>query len=629
MFRTLAENSPDVIGRFDRDRRYIYVNRTVEDVTGRAPASYLGKTLTEIERDESLVQMWHDALSSVFETGDAARIEFELSGDPETRIFDAHLVPEYDPEGNISSILSVARDLTDRVRAEQQVARLAIVVEQAVEAVVITDPQGRIVYVNAAFDKMTGFGSDAVDGMLLQELDAVYSDEFRNQFRSLIATRSQWSGSSRYNRRDGRLCEVEVSVFPITDRAGQIIDFAVIQRDVTERLRIQREREALLNAAAALRKAQTRAEMLPIVLDQIVSALNLTGALFVSLDTVTGESVIELAYGEYEFARGLRLTKEQAAGPLTVDTGATYVNNALSESERYYVTEFLGDASAVAAVPLMAQSHLVSVLWIGSREPIGDQALGILLAVADMAANSIHRADLYEEIQRYAAGLERMVAERTHELANANERLLELDRLKSKFVSNVSHELRTPISNLKLYVALLQRGKPERRAQYETMLRVSVDRLGQLVEDILNLSRLEIAHQQSRALELTDLNAVVGQAVTLHHPQAESAGIRLVFEPESGLPLINGDYNQLSQLVTNLIVNALNYTREGHVRITTALADSGSTVRLVVEDTGVGILPEDLPHLFDRFYRGKHRQPDDIPGTGSGSCDCKGNRRHP
>ena len=618
MFRTLAENSPDVIGRFDRDMRCIYVNRTVEDITGRSPAAYLGKTLAEIDRDDSMVQVWRSALSGVFESGEAARLEFELPTGADTRIFDAHLVPEYDSEGNISSILSVARDFTDHVRAEQQIARLAIVVEQAVEAVVITDPHGRIVYANAAFENMTGISSAAVDGELLQELQTVYSEDFCNQFRSLIATHSQWSGSSQYSCRHGRICEAEVSVFPITDRGGQIIDYAVIQRDVTERQRVEREREALLNVAAALRKAETRAEMLPIVLDQIMSALNLSGALFIALDLDTGESLIEMAHGDHESVRGLRLSGEQAIAPDAVDTGAIYVNNSISDDDRYYVTQFLGNPVAVAAVPLMAQNHLVSVLWIGSRDSISDQALGILLAVVDMAANAIHRADLYEEIQRYAADLELMVAERTRALAEANEQLLELDRLKSKFVSNVSHELRTPISNLKLYVALLQRGKPERRAQYESMLRISVDRLGQLVEDILNLSRLEIAHQQSRSLESTDLNAVIRQVVTLHHPQAESAGIRLLYEPERDLPLISGDYNQLSQLVTNLIVNALNYTREGHVRIVTSLVESGTSVRLMVEDTGIGILPEDLPHLFDRFYRGNHRQPDNIPGTGLG-----------
>src|SRR5690606_34030213 len=124
----------------------------------------------------------------------------------------------------------------------------------------------------------------------------------------------------------------------------------------------------------------------------------------------------------------------------------------------------------------------------------------LLEAIADMAANTLHRVARFEELEQYASDLEMRVSSRTREMAEANQQLRELDRLKSKFVSNVSHELRTPISNLKLYMSLLQRGKPEKRAHYEAMLQTSSERLGQLVEDILNLSRLEIAHYQPREI---------------------------------------------------------------------------------------------------------------------------------
>lgn len=617
MFRTLAENSPDVISRIDRELRYIYVNQTIEEFTGRSPTAYLGKSVREADGGEDLRDSWCSALEDVFRSGDANRIEFELPADRATHVFDAHLVPEYDAEGNITSILSVARDFTEHSRAEQEIARLATVVEQAVEAVVITDPRGYIVYTNAAFEGMTGFPSAEVSGKQLQELCSVYSESFCEQFRSVIVSHSQWSGSTQCQCPDGSICEMDVSVFPIKDRAGQIIDYAVIQRDVTKRKRIEREREALLNVAAALRRAETRSEMLPIIIDQIMSIVPLSSALFFSPEPVTGDSVVELAVGECEHITGHRFTQEQAFAP-DLDAGAIYVDNSIADEDHHFIIELLGHPAAAAAVPLMAQDSLVGVLWIGSSEEISEQALGILLAVADMAATAIHRADLYEEIQRYTAELERRVNERTRELAEVNERLLELDRLKSKFVSNVSHELRTPISNLKLYVALLQRGKAERRKQYESMLRLSVDRLGQLVEDILNLSRLEIAHQQDRALEPTDLNALVGQVVGLHKPQADAAGLTLMFEPDMNLPLMSGDYNQLSQLATNLIANALNYTSEGYVRVSTATSENQDSLSFVVEDSGIGILSEDIPHLFDRFYRGNHRQPEEIPGTGLG-----------
>ncbi len=622
MFRTLAENSPDMISRFDRDLRYIYTNRSVQRITGSAPDAYLGVRVDEAPLPPELVEFWRDSLNRVFTQGEAVRIEYDLPIGEDTRSFDAHLVPEFDADGIIRSILTVSRDFTEHVRAEQEIARLATVVEQSVETVLITDAQGRIVYANAAFEAMTGSRVADIIGQSLPELRTIYTDDFCNHYRSLIAAGIPWSGLTRCRCRSGMQCEIEISVFPIRDRSDVIINYAVTQRDITERRRVESEREALLSVAASLRKAGTRAEMLPIILDQIMSVLNLTGALFLTTDADTGEVTVELAAGDHAYMTGRRLTSEQAAA-YVIESGSTYVNNFIREDNRHYLTRFLGDASAVAAVPLMAQNRCVGVLWIGRAEPITDRALGTLLAVADMAANAIHRADLYAEIQRYAADLELRVAERTRELADANERLLELDRLKSKFVSNVSHELRTPISNLKLYMHLLQRGKADKRAQYESMLQISVERLGQLVDDILNLSRIEIAQRQALAVEPTDLNAVAGQIVGLHQPQAESAGIQLAFAPDPQLPFVNGDFNQLSQLVTNLVANALHYTRAGYVRVSTAQSDDADMVRFIVEDSGIGILPEDLPHVFDRFYRGNHRQPDDIPGTGLGLAIVK------
>ncbi len=109
----------------------------------------------------------------------------------------------------------------------------------------------------------------------------------------------------------------------------------------------------------------------------------------------------------------------------------------------------------------------------------------------------------------------------------------------------------------------------------------------------------------------------------MHQPQAEAAGIELTFDRDQSLSLVTGDYNQLSQLVTNLVVNALHYTLHGYVRVSTCTVTGSGIVTLRVADSGLGILPEDIPYLFERFYRGNHRQAHDIPGTGLGLAIVK------
>jgi len=279
-------------------------------------------------------------------------------------------------------------------------------------------------------------------------------------------------------------------------------------------------------------------------------------------------------------------------------------------------------ARAYLKAPLIVMGELIGYLSLDSTVPRAFQTEQIEIAreVADQLAIAIQQARLLEQTQRHAAELELRVAERTRELAAANERLTELDRLKSKFVSDVSHELRTPIANLKLYADLLERGKPEKHEQYISVLRQQSKRLAQLVDDILNLSRLEMGKDRI-AFGPVDLNYVVDQVVTAHQPRAEAASLTLTFEPHIDLPPVRGEVNQLAQVITNLIGNALSYTPHGCVRVATALLDD--RVCLQVEDTGMGIDAVDLANIFDRFYRGRRPQKSDIPGTGLGLAIVK------
>ncbi len=272
--------------------------------------------------------------------------------------------------------------------------------------------------------------------------------------------------------------------------------------------------------------------------------------------------------------------------------------------------------------PLIAKGELIGVLSLESVEPNGfrGELNAVAREVADQLAIAIQQTRLFEQDRRHAAELEQRVADRTRELTAANEQLAELDRLKSKFVSDVSHELRTPIANLKLYANLLERGKPEKYPHYLNVLKQQTQRLSQLVEDILDLSRLEIA-KQNVLFGSVDLSAVIDQIVTAHQPRAEATGLTLTFAADDDMPPVRGDIHQLTQVMTNLIVNALNYTPQGWVRVT--MTGGGGQVRVRVADSGQGIASDDLPHLFERFYRGHEARQRDIPGTGLGLAIVK------
>jgi signal transduction histidine kinase len=302
------------------------------------------------------------------------------------------------------------------------------------------------------------------------------------------------------------------------------------------------------------------------------------------------------------------------SGQLAAQAGSRpYLNNDVGGDPDSTQADPAQSVRAVAGVPLVAQQQLIGVLCAGRQTEISAHELSLLGTIGDVVANALQRAQIVET-------LEQRVAERTGELAEANAQLTELDRLKSKFVSDVSHELRTPVSNLKLYADLLERGKPDKRAQYLDILKQQADRLAQLVEDILSLSRLELGEGKPQFAEV-DLNALIDAIMAAHQPSADAIGLQLSFEPDKDLPPVRGERNQLAQVITNLVANAIHYTLAGEVRVSSHFA--GRQACIQVSDTGIGIDPEDLPHIFERFYRGQHTSQSDIPGSGLGLAIVK------
>jgi signal transduction histidine kinase len=204
--------------------------------------------------------------------------------------------------------------------------------------------------------------------------------------------------------------------------------------------------------------------------------------------------------------------------------------------------------------------------------------------------------------------------------------LKELDRMKSQFVSDVSHELRTPLTNIRLYLDLLEAGTDgERRDRYLETLRRESERLTNLIDDLLSLSRLE-AGTIAFNPRPTDLNALLSALVEDRRALAGSRGLSLGLDPEPGLPQVMGDERLLSQVFTNLLTNAMNYTLSGgRILLRTRRRRSGGSewITVEVEDTGLGITFEEQPQLFRRFFRGRASRDTKAPGTGLGLAICK------
>ncbi len=186
------------------------------------------------------------------------------------------------------------------------------------------------------------------------------------------------------------------------------------------------------------------------------------------------------------------------------------------------------------------------------------------------------------------------------------------------FASNASHELRTPLTTIRLRSEALREGEldDETASRYIAEIDDEVQRLGNLVQDLMLLSRLDAGRQETGD-EQVDAVRLARQLLREITPPAENRHITLVLDAPDTLPVVTAGYTHLTIVFRNLLSNALKYTPDGG-QITWQMALAGQTIRHTIHDTGQGIAAEDLPHLFDRFYRADKSRSRAAPGVGLG-----------
>ncbi len=251
---------------------------------------------------------------------------------------------------------------------------------------------------------------------------------------------------------------------------------------------------------------------------------------------------------------------------------------------------------------------------LNGEAPAGkDDEMGQLtLAVNEMVR---HLRIILEEERSMRDHLERS---RT-ELEEANVKLKELDLMKSEFLNTVSHELRTPLTSIKAFAEILLDNvgeDPETQVEFLEIINKESDRLTRLINNLLDLSRIE-AGRMKWDREPLDLHEVVSTAVTSLRGAAEKKGLQLEIELEEELPTV-GDRDKLIQVVTNLLGNAIKFTSEGgRVRVLAGRKDL-LTARIEVQDSGVGIEPQFHDSIFEKFSQVDSSETRDIKGSGLG-----------
>ena len=273
--------------------------------------------------------------------------------------------------------------------------------------------------------------------------------------------------------------------------------------------------------------------------------------------------------------------------------------------------------------PLNVKNETIGLIVLGQKESgdmYNNEDLSVLEIIGAQAAIAIENALLYEETKNFAAKLKKEVKKATADVKDANKQLRKLDAAKSNFISIASHQLRTPLTVIKGYISMMIEGSFGKvtKEELESLKKVyeSNERLIQLVEDLLNISRIESGKLQFDFHE-TRLEEVVESVAEELSESAKQKGLALTYKkPNKPLPMVKIDGEKIRYVVLNLIDNSIKYTKQGSVTISLRLGVKH--IHFCVVDTGIGIGKEDLSNLFKKFSRGKDISTVNPEGTGMG-----------
>lgn len=303
---------------------------------------------------------------------------------------------------------------------------------------------------------------------------------------------------------------------------------------------------------------------------------------------------------------------------------AIIVADDLSSGERKEIMARYGFSVSLA---MRTSEAFVGYLLLGEKlsgDIYNDTDLRVLRILSNELAIAIQNAKAYTEIQQFNETLQTKIAWATQKLRHANDDLKKLDEAKDEFISMASHQLRTPLTTTKGYVSMVLEGDFGKisKAQIEPLQQSldSANRMGGLVNDLLNVSRMDAGKFFIDAHEM-DLTKVVQSEFNGLISMAQSKNIKLTLEPlPKSLPLINLDEEKTRQVIMNLIDNAIHYSSptKADSEVKVSLEQASQDVIFKVVDNGIGVPDKMKERLFTKFYRASNAQAARPDGTGLG-----------
>jgi PAS domain S-box-containing protein len=580
---SISRISTDAVFSVDLDFTITGWSRGAELMTGYSEAEALGQSIAIILPDDFL-ERDEGALEEFVVRGMVDRyrtLRRRKNGD----VFHAELSASRltTAEGELIGFITVMRDITDQVGLEGEL-RERIDTEQALlnassELAVLLDSDGKIEAINETGARSLGVGRP-IDAIGLKMQDLLPRDIARERVETVVEIIRKGKPGAFKGDFKGR--HYDHTVYPVLNEQGDLVRLAVFVKDVTESVEMQERLMASEEKYRELFESSTDGIML---VDSRGVIAQCNQALAEMLGRQTDDIVDRPA--------------DDITPPDWRAVDRDVLENQLLKAGRsdVYTKEFFrGDGTRV---PVSVRS------WAVSEE---GSPVGFWTLVSDISERRKYENFIHETIVR---------------MEEAYDRLSEMDRLKTEFVGMVTHELRAPLATIESSLSALRvietNGSTAERQELREILERGVKRLSQLIEDLLDVTRIESGQLKLDAVP-DDICELARKVASAYRPRFAEKGLDLTVEVPNGKCIGLYDPGRIEQVLTNLVDNALKFTSKGGVTI--IVDGRPNRIFVSVSDTGRGVEVSEQSQIFEKFYTSQVKG--DKRGTGLGLAICKG-----